>query len=499
MKKALILLLFLAFINISFSKGFADELMVFKKALKLSKKDPQKANILIKEVLSYHNPIFYDDALVVYAYLNNDPSILVNINPSHLTRGFVYEYYRLLAKINPNIMSQKPCFFIDKASALYQNQEAIKNALKGGCFWFAYEISGDSDSFYAKESRFYHFLFSNNFTKTKDILISLKDYKNYNYLKSFYANYIYKYLFFKDRPSDVVEYAKYVEDGFYKYFYEGISYFELRDYANAERSFKKALRYDKTGASYYWLYKSTKNKKYLKLASRYDDFYGTKAKIKLHIPIKTHFITCKDYIIDKRVKAFEKAMHSGFNAFIWKYYMKKHYTKKELCAIFHINPKFFMDKERIYDGYPLVFSRYIPKDTVNPYLVLAIMRKESFYNPIARTYWAFPDKESTTIGLMQVKDSTAQFVAQKYNLSFCDDMKSTKNSILYGSYYLKFLKGITPDFIKTIASYNAGPGNVAKYKNFSDTLLFIEHIPNPINQRYVKYVLNFYWHYKYGM
>ncbi len=504
MKKLLFIIVFsFLYINTSFSKDFSKELFLFSKALKLVKENPEKAKTLIKEVISYNDPITKSDALVVYAYLSKDSDELKNIldkvDRHYLTRGFVYQYYRLLAKIDKHVMSEKPCFFQDKKNELMGNTDAIKNALKDGCYYFAYEISKNNPSEYAIKARFYHYLFTNDFGRAKDELLKLASYPSYQKLKDFYANYVYRYLFFKDKPRMVIDYAKYVPEGFYKYFYEGLSYFELGDYADASKSFEKASYYDKTGASYFWLYKSTKNKKYLEEASKYDSFYGTLAKLKLHKPIYAKFLRCPKYKPDKRVLEFKNIMDYGFNSYLYSYYKDKSFTEKEMCEIFHINPKFFMIRKGYWDAYPIVFLRYIPKDTMNPNLILSIIRMESFYNPIARTYWAFPVKKPTTVGLMQVKDTTAYFVAKKFNLPFIDDMKAPKYSILYGSYYLYYVYKLwNKNIVKAIASYNAGPGNVSRYKSFDDWLLFVEHIPNTINRHYVKNVLNFYWHYKYA-
>lgn len=505
MKKLFLLIVFsFLYLKVGFSKDFVKELKLLTKALKLVEKNPLKAKTLAKEVISYNDPITKSDALVVYAYLSKDSDNLKNIldkvDTHRLTRGFVYEYYRLLARVDKSIMSQKPCFFQDKKNELMGNELAIKNALKNGCYYFAYVISQNSSSKYAIEARFYHYLFTNNFDKANEELSNLKPYPVYQKLKDFYASYIYRYLFFKDEPKALIDYAKHVPDSFYKYFYEGISYFELGNYKDASISFEKASYYDKTGASYYWLYKSTKNKKYLEKASNYDSFYGTLAKLKLHKPIYAKFLRCPSYKPDRRVKEFKEIMDYGFNSYLYSYYKDKSFTKKEMCEIFHINPNFFMIKKRYWDAYPIVFLKYIPKDIVSPNLVLSIIRMESFYNPIARTYWAFPDKKPTTVGLMQVKDTTGMFVAKKFNLPFVDDMKNPKYSILYGSYYLYYVYSLwNKNLVKTIASYNAGPGNVSKYKDFNDWLLFVEHIPNTINRHYVKKVLNFYWHYKYAL
>jgi soluble lytic murein transglycosylase len=502
-KFLLIFLTFLSFVSFGFSYDFDKELNLFSKALKLVKKDPSEAKALVKKVISYNDPIIKSDALVVYAYLSKDSNnlqrILDQVDTHRLTRGFVYQYYRLLEKINKDIMAKKPCFFPDKKNELMGNELAIENALKGGCYYLAYLISQNSSSKPAIVAKFYHYLFIDDFAKASQELSRLKPYSDYQHLKDFYANYVYRYLFFKDKPRALINYISYVPDGFYKYFYEGISYFELGDYQNASRAFKKASYYDKTGASYYWLYKSTKNKKYLEKASRYDSFYGTLAKLKLHKPIYAKFLRCPYYKPDKRVLEFKRIMDYGFNGYLYSYYKDKHFNEKQMCEIFHINPKFYMIRKGYWDAYPIVFLKYIPKDTMSPSLVLSIIRMESFYNPIARTYWAFPDKKPTTVGLMQVKDTTGMFVAKRFNLPFVDDMKSPKYSILYGSYYLYFVYNLWhKNLVKAIASYNAGPGNVSRYKDFDDWLLFVEHIPNTINRHYVKNVLNFYWHYKYA-
>ncbi len=502
MKYILSVVSFLAFISISFSQGFPNELSLFSKALKLSTANSQKAKILIKKVISYDDPIIKSDALIVYAYLEKDSphlkDILSQVDKSHITRGFVYQYYRLLAKIDKSIMVRKPCFFQDKTNILIENDQAIKNALKDGCFYFAYVLSKNSDSINAKKARFYHYLFTNDFKKAEKELIYLSTYdKNLN---NVYAKYIYRYLFFKDEPKNVIEYSIYIPDGFYKYFYKGVAYFELGDKNRATKNFLKASKYDKTGRSYYWAYKSSKDEIYLKKASYYDDFYGTKAKLKLHKPIYANFLRCSRYKSDEKVLEFKRIMDFGFNSYLYSFYKNKKFNKNQMCEIFHISPKFYLIKNHHWNAYPIVFLRYIPQNTVSPNLVLSIIRMESFYNPIARTYWVFPIKKPTTVGLMQVKESTALFVAKTFGLTFNADMKNPKNSILYGSYYLKYLYHLQNDnLIKTIASYNAGPGNVSGYKTFTDPILFIEHIPNPVNRNYVKKVLNFYWHYKYGL
>jgi soluble lytic murein transglycosylase-like protein len=105
---------------------------------------------------------------------------------------------------------------------------------------------------------------------------------------------------------------------------------------------------------------------------------------------------------------------------------------------------------------------------IAPSLVLAVIRKESGFDPKARN-------PSGATGLMQVLPSTARWLGLKDT----SQLKAPAVNIKYGIKYFKYLHSefgegvnlteLSPGDIqcagvqKTLAAYNAGPGNVRKY------------------------------------
>ncbi len=128
-------------------------------------------------------------------------------------------------------------------------------------------------------------------------------------------------------------------------------------------------------------------------------------------------------------------------------------------------------------------------------LIYGIMRQESLYNPACYS-------SASAIGLMQIIPSTGYYIAKRtrcYN--FNPSMLYRKNiNISFGSYYLKTL--LSQFYNKkylAIASYNAGPGAVAYWRNYLlknyKMPLFIELIPFNQTRNYVKRVLANYYVY----
>lgn len=113
--------------------------------------------------------------------------------------------------------------------------------------------------------------------------------------------------------------------------------------------------------------------------------------------------------------------------------------------------------------YPLEYKEYIldsAKSTkVDPYLVIAIIRTETKFNP---------DDNSRVgaQGLMQLMPPTVEEIIQKGNFSpaFRDYVKDPAINIRMGSWYLADLtKRFKGNKVAVIASYNAGPTIVAKW------------------------------------
>ena len=149
--------------------------------------------------------------------------------------------------------------------------------------------------------------------------------------------------------------------------------------------------------------------------------------------------------------------------------------------------------------YPRPYYSYVGKYSsrygIPVNLIYGVMRQESRYNPVCYS-------SANAIGLMQIIPSTGYYIARQtgcYN--FNPSMLYRKNiNISFGSYYLKTLLNLF-HYKKylAIASYNAGPGAVAYWRNGLmknyEMPLFIELIPFNQTRNYVKKVLANYYVY----
>lgn len=149
-------------------------------------------------------------------------------------------------------------------------------------------------------------------------------------------------------------------------------------------------------------------------------------------------------------------------------------------------------------AYPLNYQ-----DTINdcakrfildPYLITAIIREESYFNPKVQS-------SAGAMGLMQLMPATASYIAGKNNISYYGNssLLNPEKNILLGSAYLDYAKSkLYEDDLLAVASYNGGPNAVRNwkdnlnYKNFDE---FIENIPYPETRDYVKKVFRSYWVY----
>jgi soluble lytic murein transglycosylase len=133
--------------------------------------------------------------------------------------------------------------------------------------------------------------------------------------------------------------------------------------------------------------------------------------------------------------------------------------------------------------------------TIDRALLYAIARQESGFNPTAQN-------PSGATGLMQIIPSTAAEVAKRIGMQG-HDLRDPATSLALGQEYLRMLladANVSNDlFLMTIA-YNAGPGNLAKWrKQFAyddDPLLFIESIPSRETRLFVERVMAGLWIYQ---
>ena len=137
---------------------------------------------------------------------------------------------------------------------------------------------------------------------------------------------------------------------------------------------------------------------------------------------------------------------------------------------------------------------------LDPYLVLAVIREESRFNPKATS-------RSNAKGLMQIIPSTGRGIARKLNLSHYRSKKlyDAKLNIKMGTYYLSnLIKSFQNNAYLALAGYNGGPNRVKNYLKlwYNNNLKvvdideFIESIPIRETRLYVQKVMGSYFEYK---
>ncbi len=128
---------------------------------------------------------------------------------------------------------------------------------------------------------------------------------------------------------------------------------------------------------------------------------------------------------------------------------------------------------------------------LNPLLMAALIRQESRFE-------AAIVSRSGALGLMQVMPSTGQWIAGQVGLQNYELTRPADNLYL-GAWYLDYThRTYQNNSMLAVASYNGGPGNVAKWLDrfgFSDPDLFVEQIPFPETRGYVKAVFGNHWNY----
>jgi soluble lytic murein transglycosylase-like protein len=152
--------------------------------------------------------------------------------------------------------------------------------------------------------------------------------------------------------------------------------------------------------------------------------------------------------------------------------------------------------------YPWAYSATINeaahKNSVDPFLVHALIREESRYFPMALS-------RSNAIGLMQLLPGTAFGVAKRIGLSISskDEIFIPENNIKMGTAYLAYTLGrFDGQAMLAVASYNGGPNAVKHWvdqfhaKGLSDWDIFVENIPFRETRDYVRKVFGSYWTYE---
>lgn len=139
--------------------------------------------------------------------------------------------------------------------------------------------------------------------------------------------------------------------------------------------------------------------------------------------------------------------------------------------------------------FPKQYSNYVEqysaKYDLNPDLVYAVIKTESNFNPNAKS-------DVGAIGLMQITDSTGQWIAQQMGVKNYNSnmLKDPRISIEFGCWYLEDLYQQFGDWDLVIAAYNAGRGNVNSWLSSGDYAKNgnLNYIPFQETDKYVKKV-----------
>ena len=150
-------------------------------------------------------------------------------------------------------------------------------------------------------------------------------------------------------------------------------------------------------------------------------------------------------------------------------------------------------------SYPRAYLQWVnlfsEKYLLDRYLAWSVMREESAFRPsvVSKAY---------AIGLMQMIPQTGKEVASLLGKTdfHPENLKDPMTNIEFGILYLKNrMEEFGGNMIYTLASYNAGPDAVNRWRKWGDTLApdeFIELIPYDETRDYVKKVMTSYWIYR---
>lgn len=136
------------------------------------------------------------------------------------------------------------------------------------------------------------------------------------------------------------------------------------------------------------------------------------------------------------------------------------------------------------------FFEVAKEQELDPWLAMAVARRESSFNPEARSH-------AGALGLMQVMPATARHVARQLSMENAPDsgqMMTPEISIRLGSAFLaELLERYQGNRIKALAAYNAGPHRVDAWLPEKPVPydVWIESIPFHETRDYVRAVLTY--------
>lgn len=139
-------------------------------------------------------------------------------------------------------------------------------------------------------------------------------------------------------------------------------------------------------------------------------------------------------------------------------------------------------------------TKYAQENGLDPFLVYAIINTESHFAPEAAS-------DAGAVGLMQLLPSTAQWIAEKYDIAYSkEELTDPELNIQLGCRYFAYLlEHFGGDEKLAITAYNGGPANVDKWledSQYSADGKTLTAIPYKETANYVKKVTVSYEIYK---
>lgn len=133
---------------------------------------------------------------------------------------------------------------------------------------------------------------------------------------------------------------------------------------------------------------------------------------------------------------------------------------------------------------------------VDPLLIFSIIKAESKFDPNAIS-------NRGAKGLMQIMNQTGEWGAEELNMQgfTTDQLFDPAVNIEIGSWYVgKLIRQYDGDIPTLLAAYNAGTGNVYKWRNnkdYSSDGVTVDYIPFGETRDYIKKVARYFKCYKY--
>ncbi len=279
---------------------------------------------------------------------------------------------------------------------------------------------------------------------------------------------------------------------------------EAKAYQHFKYAYKKAKKRSIKDKNLFWCYKTTENKKYLKLLlkSTNVNIYTLYAKEILNK--KVHNYYTKTTVTNKNLDSDIE------DPFIWRliqleikktpekklFKLAKKYQYKNTVSVY----SYILEKAYGYEqyGYIMPYDKYMKGlSNADKALVYALMRQESRFIPSALS-------SSFALGLMQLMPFLVDEIAEKSKEKITyDEMFKPKKNIEYSLKHLKWMKKFYYHPLFTAYAYNGGVGFLRKHlktgafrKGKYEPYLSMETMKNAESREYGKRVISNYVMYK---